>query len=71
MATERKALVVLYTPGGDPESLVELNALLNDDWRLMSSSAMGGAGGGQDPQFASLVILEREQKRTVGGFTAG
>ena len=71
MATERKALVVLYTPDGESESLAELNALLNDDWRLMSSSAMGGAGGSGAHQFASLVILEREQRKTVGGFTSG
>lgn len=73
MAKERKALVVLYEPNADSESLAELNTLLNNDWRLMSTSAMGGAGGdGPSPnQFATLVILEREEQKTVGGFTAG
>ena len=71
MANERKALVVLYTPDGESDSLTELNALLNDGWRLMSTSAMGGAGGDGPNQFASLAVLEREEQRRVGGFTEG
>lgn len=71
MAKERKALVVHYSPDASSPSLDELNALLNDDWRLMSTSAMGGAGAASSSEFAALVILEREEKKTVGGFTAG
>ena len=68
MSKERKALVVLYSSDGESASLNELNTLLNDDWRLMSTSAMGGAGTASSSQFAALVILEREEKKTVGGF---
>ena len=68
MSKERKALVVLYSSDGESASLDELNTLLNDDWRLMSTSAMGGAGTASSSQFAALVILEREGKKTVGGF---
>lgn len=71
MAKERKALVVHYSPDAQSPSLEELNALLNDDWRLMSTTAMGGAGTASSSQFAALVILEREEKKTVGGFTSG
>lgn len=71
MAKERKALIVHYTPDADSQTLAELNELLNDDWRLMSTTAMGGAGAASSSQFAALVILEREEKKTVGGFTQG
>lgn len=71
MAKERKALVVHYTPDANSSSLTELNEMLNDDWRLMSTTAMGGSGTASSSQFAALVILEREEQKTVGGFTAG
>lgn len=72
MPAERKALVVHYAPGHPPESVDELTALLNDDWRIVSSTAMGGTGGATAPaQFAALVVLERDDKKTVGGFSAG
>lgn len=72
MAKEKKALVVHYTPGEESETVAALTAHLNDDWRLVSSSAMGGAGGGADAaQFVALVVLEREETKTVGGFSAG
>ncbi len=72
MPAERKALVVHYAPGHPPESVDELTDLLNDEWRILSTSAMGGTGGATAPaQFAALVVLERDQKKTVGGFSGG
>lgn len=72
MPTERKVLVVHYSPGHPAESVDALTALLNDDWRLVSTSAMGGTGGATAPaQFAALVVVERDEKKTVGGFSAG
>ena len=71
MTTERKAVVVHYAPGHPADTVDQLNALLNDDWRIISSSAMGGTGGATAPaQFACLVVLERDEKKTVGGFSA-
>ena len=71
MTTERKAVVVHYAPGHPADTVDQLNALLNDDWRILSSSAMGGTGGATAPaQFACLVVLERDEKKTVGGFSA-
>lgn len=72
MATERKALVVHYAPGHPADAVDDLTAHLNDDWRIVSTSAMGGTGGATAPaQFACLVVLERDEKKTVGGFSAG
>ncbi|GAB5537731.1 MAG: hypothetical protein Rubg2KO_39800 [Rubricoccaceae bacterium] len=71
MAKERKAIVVHYMPDAESPTLTELNELLNDGWRLMSTTAMGGAGTASSSQFAALIILEREEQKTVGGFTAG
>ncbi len=73
---ERKALIVHYDPGAraaDPAA--ELNAHLADEWALVSVSAMGGAAvgpgvTGPEFHFAALVVLEREEKRSVGGFRA-
>ena len=71
MATERKALVVHYTPG-QTDAVAALTEHLNDRWRLVSSTAMGGVGGGAGPaQFACLVVLEREPETSVTGFSAG
>jgi hypothetical protein len=68
--TKKKALVVTCQPNGQGGNVSELTHLLNDGWRMMSSTAMGGVGGYDGPvQFAALVILEREEKKTVGGFT--
>ncbi|MDT7857457.1 hypothetical protein RQM47_12460 [Rubrivirga sp. S365] len=72
MAKERKALVVHYAPGEESETVAALTDHLNDDWRLLSTSAMGGAGGADGAaQFAALVVIEREETKTVGGFSAG
>lgn len=72
MAKERKALVVHYAPGHPAETLDALTEHLNDDWRIVSATAMGGTGGATAPaQFAALVVLEREETKTVGGFSAG
>ena len=69
--TQKKALVVTHTPGGDPSSVNDLTRLLNEGWRLVGTSAMGGVGGYDGPvRFAALVVLEREDKKTVGGFSA-
>ena len=82
MPTDRKALVVHYTPARPPRdgdssaaqaaelALVEhaeLTELLNDGWRLDSVSPFGGAGNGR-LGFAALVVLRHETERTVGGF---
>lgn len=69
MPKEHKALIVHYAPGRDGAT-DELNALLADDWRLVSTAAMGGAGTDAQPgvHFAALAILEREEKRAVRGF---
>jgi hypothetical protein len=74
MAKERKALIVHYAAGESAEASVQaLNDHLADDWTLISTAAMGGAGAGPGTpgpefHFAVLVVLEREEKRTVGGF---
>lgn len=69
MAKQHKTLVVHYAPGHPSESADALTAHLDDGWRLASATAMGGAGGATaPPQFAALVVLEREEERTVGGF---
>ena len=71
MAKEHKVLVVHYAPGHPSEAVDALTQHLNDDWRIVSTSAMGGAGGATAPvQFAALVVLQREEKKTVGGFAA-
>lgn len=76
MPKERKALIVHHHVDGDAEaSVAALNAHLADEWTIVSVSAMGGAGTGPGTpgpefHFAALVILEREEKRTVGGFRA-
>ena len=72
MAHERKSLVVTHTPGdAASDTADELTAHLNDGWRLLSTTAMGGAGGAEGPvQFACLVVLEREDQKTVAGFSA-
>ena len=83
MPTDRKALVVHYTParparddGDAPTNRpagtaltehAELTALLNDGWRLDSLSPLGGAGNGR-LGFAALAVLHREDEKTVGGF---
>ena len=68
--TKKKALVVTHRADGQGGNAPELARLLNDGWRLVSTSAMGGVGGYDGPaQFAALVVLEREEKKTVGGFT--
>ena len=72
MAKEHKTVVVHCAPGHPSESADELTEFLDDGWRLVSTPAMGGTGGATaPPQFAALVILEREEKRTVGGFGGG
>ena len=75
MAKERKALLVHYAPGEDADASVEaLNQHLADDWTVTSTTAMGGAGTGSgatvaEYHFVALVVLEREEKRAVRGFT--
>ena len=72
MSKEHKAIIVHYEPG-KVGATDELNALLNDDWTLVTSAAMGGAGSESQAgtHFAALVVLEREEKKTVGGFGSG
>ncbi len=69
MPKERKAIIVHYEPGSE-KATDELNTLLNDEWTIVTTEAMGGAGGESqnETHFAALVVLEREEKRTVGGF---
>ena len=69
MPKELKAIVVHYEPGSG-NATDELNALLNDDWTIVNTAAMGGAGSEALPgaHFAALIVLEREEKKTVGGF---
>ncbi len=67
--TKKKALVVTHRADGDGSNADELTRHLNEGWRLVSTTAMGGVGGYNGPaQFAALVILEREETKTVGGF---
>lgn len=74
MAKERKALVVHYDPNArGADAAADLNAHLADGWTLLATTAMGGAAVGPgvvgpEVHFAALVVLEREDKRTVGGF---
>jgi hypothetical protein len=76
MAKERTALIVHYDPNArGADALAELNAHLADDWTVVTTTAMGGAAVGPgvvgpEVHFAALVVLEREEKRTVGGFHA-
>ncbi len=70
MAKQHKTLVVHYAPGHPSESADALTEHLDAGWRITSSTAMGGAGGATaPPQFAALVVLEREEERRVGGFS--
>ena len=74
MAKERKALIVHYDPNARGASATaELDEHLADGWTLMTTTAMGGAAVGPgvvgtEVHFAALVVLEREEKKTVGGF---
>lgn len=52
----QKALI-LYASTEKKNNLNELNQLLNEGWKVISQSAMGG-GGGNSFVF-SLVILEK------------
>ena len=75
MAKERNALLVHYVPGTPAEEAVDdLNRHLADDWIVVSATAMGGAATGAGPtgdeyHFVALVVLERDEKRAVRGFT--
>lgn len=69
MPKEHKTIVVHYAPGHDSEGADALTEHLDDGWRIAASTAMGGTGGATaPPQFAALVVLERDEKKTVGGF---
>lgn len=74
---ERKALVVHYDPTTrDNDPVADLNQHLADGWTLVGTSAMGGAAvgpgvTGPEVHFAALIVLEREEERTVGGFHGG
>ena len=48
MATERKAHIVYFDPTakGESKSLERLNALMNDGWLPVHTTAMGGAAAG-------------------------
>ena len=71
MAKQHKTLVVHHAPGHPAESADALTALLDDGWRIAATTAMGGTGGATaPPQFAALVVLEREDTKTVGGFAS-
>jgi len=66
---EHKAIVVHYEPGKDGAT-DELNALLNDEWTIVTTAAMGGAGSEiqSGTHFVALVVLEHDETKTVGGF---
>lgn len=70
MAKERRALLIYHAAGSDAaESVAPLNALLAEGWRLVTATAMGGAGSAEaGAHFAALVVLEREEEKTVSGF---
>jgi hypothetical protein len=69
MPDRHRALVVHYAPGHPSESLTELERLLDDGWRIASTAAMGGTGGATaPPQFAALILLRRDDEKTVSGF---
>lgn len=69
--TKKKALVVTHRADGQGGNSADLTRHLNEGWRLVSTTAMGGVGGYNGPaQFAALVVLEREENKTVGGFTS-
>ncbi len=52
-------------PDARERSVAQLNQLLADGWRMVSSQPMGGGPGGGagwgHTWFASLVILERDR----------
>lgn len=63
---ERRAIVVwVASPGNEAadleSNLSELNALLKKGWTVEEVSPMGGAGGGETPEWASLVRLFKEK----------
>lgn len=68
--TEQKAFAVHATvpEAGGLTELEALTAHLNDGWRLVSATPMGGAGDGGAIRFAALVVLERDSDRPVSGF---
>jgi hypothetical protein len=72
VSKQRKSLVVHYDPRAGAPATAELDAHLADEWTIVTATGMGGAAAGAAgaPQvhFAALVVLEREDKTTVGGF---
>jgi hypothetical protein len=61
MSTNQKALIV-RTGTKDADGLDELNIELERGWRVAEISPMGGAGGGDVPVLAALVILEHSDR---------
>lgn len=61
MSTNQKALIV-RTGTKDADGLDELNIELERGWRVAEVAPMGGAGGGDVPVLAALVILEHSDR---------
>ena len=61
MSSNQKALIV-RTGTKDADGLDELNIELERGWRVAEISPMGGAGGGDVPVLAALVILEHSDR---------
>ena len=61
MSTNQKALIVRTGPE-ESDGLDELNIELERGWRVAEISPMGGAGGGDAPVLAALVILEHRDR---------
>jgi len=59
---KKQKAIVIYAPNEHPGSkggTEELNELLNQGWRVIIATAM--AGGGQNTNCYSLVILEKDE----------
>ena len=61
MSTNQKALIVRTGPE-ESDGLDELNIELERGWRVAEISPMGGAGGGDAPVLAAVVILEHRDR---------
>lgn len=62
----QKALIVRTGPEGH-EGLKELNVELEQGWRVVETTPMGGAGGAaEEPCLAALVIIEHRDPEESG-----
>lgn len=54
-------IVIITTGAGGTAGLNAVNQDLQQGWRVMQISPMGGAGGGEGVRFAAAVLLEQSE----------